>query len=171
MNDISPTPQEETQTAYPWLYTFADLATHEENKDIEEIWIITDDLIKRAARYEVREKLAANLRNGVKYRFFVPGTPLTSLELQVLSKECKGLLEVRSFDPGEFYTQAATDYVIIYRKDAPLLAFFRLMIDDGNKDDLWVKVDESSAMKFRDRFNVYWDKGKPSALSTATTAG
>jgi hypothetical protein len=161
LNSITPNPLEETRTAYQWLYTFADLAIHEENKDIRAIWVITDDLAKHAAEYEVREKLRANLQKGVEYRFFVPNDPEISTTLNDFSRECKGRLEIRCFEEKDFYTHAATDYIIVYPKSGPLLAFFRLMIADGNKDDLWIKVDEDSALKFQGRFDLYWKNGKP----------
>lgn len=161
LTSISPNPLEETRTAYQWLYTFADLVIHEESKDIKAIWVITDNVTKHAAEYEVREKVKANLEKGVEYRFFVPNDPDIYTALNDLNGECKGRLQIRCFDEKDFYTHAATDYIIVYPQNGPLLAFFRLMIADGNKDDLWVKVDEDSALKFQGRFDIYWKNGKP----------
>ena len=109
----------------------------------------------------MREKLRANLQKGVEYRFFVPNDPEISTTLNDFSRECKGRLEIRCFEEKDFYTHAATDYIIVYPKSGPLLAFFWLMIADGNKDDLWIKVDEDSALKFQGRFDLYWKNGKP----------
>jgi hypothetical protein len=161
LNSITPNPLEETRTAYQWLYTFADLAIHEENKDIRAIWVITDNVTKHATEYEVREKLKANLEKGVEYRFFVPNDPDICTALNDLNRACKGRIEIRCFDLKDFYTHAATDYIIVYPQNAPLLAFFRLMVAEGNKDDLWVKVDEGSALKLQGRFDIYWQNGKP----------
>jgi hypothetical protein len=161
LNSITPTSLEETRTAYQWLYTFADLAIHEASGDIRAIWVITDDLRKHATEYEPREKLKANLEKGVEYRFFVPNDPDTYAELGELNRECKGRVEIRRFDQKDFYAHAATDYIIVYPKNGPQVAFFRLMIDDSNKDDLWVKVDEGSALKFHGRFDMYWKNGTP----------
>ena len=168
LNAIGPNPQEETQMAYRWLYTFADLAIHEENNGIQAIWIITDDLAKHATQYQVCEKLKANLEKGVAYRFFVPADPGTSIELENLKKLSKGLLEYRCFERGEFYIHAATDYIIVNPHNGPLLAFFRLMVSDGNGDDLWVRVDETSAIKFRGRFDEYWVRGRCTASGQRT---
>lgn len=164
LKSIGPNPQEETETAYQWLYTLADLAIHEENEDTSAIWIITDDLAKHATKYEVRKKLKANLDRRVAYRFYVPAETTTSTELEELKKNSSGLLDYRRFE-ADFYIHAATDYIIV-NPHGPILAFFRLMIE--NTDDLWVKVDEPSAIKFRDRFDEYWNKGKPVTMQAAS---
>ncbi len=46
-------------------------------------------------------------------------------------------------------------------KEGPLLSFFRLMIEDGGPDGLWVKIDEASANKFQRRFDEFWARGQP----------
>jgi hypothetical protein len=166
LNSITPNPQEETQTAYSWLYTFADLAIHEENKGTRSIWIITDDLAKHASKYEVREKLKTNLAKGVEYRFFVPVDTALSTELEDLKKNSDGRLDYRCFETADFYTHAATDYIIV-NSDGPLLTFFRLMIE--NSDDLWVKVDETAAIKLKRRFEEYWDKGESTTIKVGPT--
>lgn len=157
LNSITPDPQEEDLRDYKWLNTLAELAIHQQNKDTTAIWIITEDLTKHATKYEVRENLKANLERGVTYRFYVPAETATLIELESLKRDSKGRLDYKCFERQDFYKQAATDY-IMFNPGGRLLTFFRLMIDGG--DDLWVEVDETSAIKFKDRFADYWDKGK-----------
>jgi hypothetical protein len=161
LNSISPNPQEETTTEYEWLYTFKDLAIHEEKKDIKAIWVITDDLVKHAAKYEVYRKLKANIDNGVAYRFFIPAgtTPTELQELMDYAHNRPGKLEYRSFPISDFYFHAATDYIVVNpdRQGGPLRMFFRLPISSESGEDLWVKTDETSAIKFRNRFDKYWN--------------
>jgi hypothetical protein len=157
LDSISVNPNDETQTSYPWLYTFDDLAVHEEKKDIKAIWIITDDLAKHAVEYEIRRKLTANISRGVTYRFFIPDEAMIPTELQELRESSKGLLDYRCFKKDDFDIQAATDYILV-NPHGQLQAFFRLPVED--RDDLWVEVNETSAYKFRQRFDMYWNSGK-----------
>ena len=99
----------------------------------------------------------------MKYRFFVPVEESTSTEppeLQVLKAHSKGLLDYRGFETADFSIHAATDYIIVNPRSGRLQAFFRLPIENEDRDDLWVKVDETSAIKFRERFEDYWNTGK-----------
>lgn len=166
LDSISANSQEETQTAYPWLYTFEDLTFREEKKGITAIWIITDDLARHATKYEMRQKLIANVNKGVEYRFFVPEDTMIPADLQELKESNKGLLDYRSFETKDFRLHAATDYIVVNPK-GPLQieSFFRLPVE--GREELWVKVDETSAIKFRDRFDAYWKSGKPFAHSAA----
>jgi len=150
---------QETQTPFPWLYTFADLLRDEEKAEIKAIWIITDDLIKHATRYALLPRLIENLNKGITYRFYIPQATTVPTALANLKASSKpDLLECRCFNRGEFNGQAATDYIIIDSDDEPQKAFFRLPVDFPK--ELWVKVDEESATKLRQRFDEFWTKGQ-----------
>ncbi len=160
LDDITPSSQEETRTVYKWLYTFADVTIHEAKPDTRSIWIVTSDLVRHATGNDIRPNIIANIRNGIKYQYFLSeadGTDYT--ELNQLSANSSGKLAYRVFKKAVFDNAAVTDYIITNADvDAslnPLRMFLKLPIEEG---DYWIRVDENSARKFTDRFRKLWDE-------------
>jgi hypothetical protein len=160
-DSIIPVSQDETRTCYKWLCTFEDLTIHEARKDCESVWIITSDIYKFATKDDVKSLVLRNTKDGIKYRYLIPqsnGTSAHEMEELRSMAESNENLEYKLFNKSCFYSQAATDYVIINASetdtDHPLRVFLKLPVGEG---EYWIKADERSGENFAFRFHKLWD--------------
>ena len=78
-------------------------------------------------------------------------------ELRSMAKSNENL-EYKLFNKDDFYSHAASDYVIINASetdtDHPLRVFLKLPVGE---DKYWIKADERSGDNFAFRFQKLWD--------------
>jgi hypothetical protein len=160
-DSIARVPQDETRTGFKWLCTFEDLTIHEARTGGESVWIITSDIYKFAIDEDVKKLVLENTKNGIKYRYFIPkGNGTTANEMEELRSMAKSNenLEYKLFNKDDFYSHAASDYVIINASetdtDHPLRVFLKLPVGE---DKYWIKADERSGDNFAFRFQKLWD--------------
>jgi hypothetical protein len=161
-DSITPVSQDGTRTCYKWLCTFEDLTIHEARTDCKSVWIITSDIYKFATKDDVKSLVLRNTKDGIKYRYLIPQSNGTSAnemeELRSMAAESRENLEYKLLNKDCFYSQAATDYVIINASethtDHPLRVFLKLPVGEG---EYWIKPDGRSSDNLAFRFNELWD--------------
>jgi len=120
-----------------WLITGKELVRYESRCNFSEIWLISSDLSTDCVGGQFHKVVLKNLKKGIKYRYFVPNTPVLKVRMDQLFKYNNNHpnLKVTYIDDSFFFLVPNFDFAIYnpYKQgDSSRVAYMGLPIPGEN---------------------------------------